>query len=125
MNITDDDYDKLNVTFTMADDTLLAGTVTIPSVVTTGTTSPYYINSGALGIGGAISGSTITSGISIKNAEPTIHTDKHKINIDEMYEDVLAVKQILIELAKDDDLLERNGVIRDILSGWLIKGLSK
>jgi len=28
-------------------------------------------------------------------------------------------------MAKDEDLMERNGVIRDILSTWLIKGLSK
>lgn len=121
MNITDDEYDKLTIGITMDDGELLTGTVNIPTVVTTSTTSPYYINSNGM------QGNWTSSlpGISIKNSDPTIHTDKHKINIDEMYEDVLAVKQILIELAKDENLLERNGVIRDILSGWLIKGLSK
>ena len=84
--------------------------------------SSYYTN-------GVISGSGIgtikPTGISITSDPPILSTNKHSINIDEFYEDLIAIKQIMIEMAKDEDLMERNAVIRDILSTWLIKGLSK
>jgi len=65
------------------------------------------------------------SALNITNSPPILSTNKHNINIDEFYEDLIAIKQIMIEMAKDEDLMERNGIIRDILSTWLIKGLSK
>jgi hypothetical protein len=78
----------------------------------------------------AISGSNLntirpSSSLTIASETPILHTNKHSINIDEFYEDLIAIKQIMIEMAKDEDLMERNAVIRDILSTWLIKGLSK
>lgn len=66
-----------------------------------------------------------SSSLTIASETPILHTNKHSINIDEFYEDLIAIKQIMIEMAKDEDLMERNAVIRDILSTWLIKGLSK
>lgn len=90
------------------------------------------ISNGGIGVSNyAISGGsnlgTIrpSSSITISSETPILHTNKHSINIDEFYEDLIAIKQIMIEMAKDEDLMERNGVIRDILSTWLIKGLSK
>ena len=84
--------------------------------------SSYYTN-------GVISGSGIStmqpSSLTIATDPSILNTNKHSINIDEFYEDLIAIKQIMIEMAKDEDLMERNAVIRDILSTWLIKGLSK
>ena len=74
---------------------------------------------------GSIMGTMKPSSLNITNDPPILSTNKHNINIDEFYEDLIAIKQIMIEMAKDEDLMERNSVIRDILSTWLIKGLSK
>jgi len=109
------------------------------------TSSPFTLNSsGSLGIGttasswivnstassnGYLNGSSITvpnhASITMKGDAPTITTDKHEIDVNELYEDVGAIKKIMIELANDENLMERNAVIREILGDWLIKGLSK
>lgn len=83
-------------------------------------------NNGAVSSG--ISSSAAMSnmrGLTLTSTPPIINTPKHAINIDELYEDLIAIKQIMIELAKDENLMERNSIVRDILSTWLIKGLSK
>lgn len=99
----------------------MADGLTITSIPTSGT---YTIaNSNSYTLSKTLNG--VSPGALTLGDQPTISTNKHTIDVDELYEDVLAIKQILIELAKDENLLERNGVIRDILSGWLIKGLSK
>jgi hypothetical protein len=106
------------------------------SYTSSGLTSPVQNSSRMAAISGsyniattAISNGSFTTlgppSISISGVEPTISTDKHKVNIDDLYEDIQSIKQIMIELAKDEDLMERSTVIRDILSDWLIKGLSK
>ena len=103
----------------------LSGSITISNGGAVGANtaaSSYYTN-------GVISSSGIStmqpSSLTIASDPPILNTNKHSINIDEFYEDLIAIKQIMIEMAKDEDLMERNGVIRDILSTWLIKGLSK
>ena len=82
-------------------------------------------NSFSIANSGSITGTMKPSSLNITNDPPILSTNKHNINIDEFYEDLVAIKQIMIEMAKDEDLMERNSVIRDILSTWLIKGLSK
>jgi hypothetical protein len=79
-----------------------------------------------------IANGTITAGklsgtINIKSDgdRALIETTKHEIDVDKLYEDVKDLKQVLVALANDSDLLERNPIIRDILAEWLIKGLSK
>ncbi len=69
--------------------------------------------------------STGTINIKADGDRALIETTKHEIDVDKLYEDVKDLKQVLVALANDSDLLERNPIIRDILAEWLIKGLSK
>lgn len=81
---------------------------------------------GSINFANVGSGSNTTStSLYITSDPPVMRTNKHSINIDEFYEDLIAIKQIMIEMAKDENLMERNSIIRDILATWLIKGLSK
>lgn len=54
-----------------------------------------------------------------------IEGTENDIEFQSVKDDIIAIKKILIELANDENLLERNVIIRDILSEWLIKGLKK
>jgi hypothetical protein len=109
------------------------GVGAVPPQSTTINISNNAIAGGAIGASnifsvnnsGSVMGTMRPSSLSITSDPPILSTNKHNINIDEFYEDLIAIKQIMIEMAKDEDLMERNGIIRDILSTWLIKGLSK
>ena len=104
---------------------LPGGSITISNggAVGANTIANSYFANGVIGSSGI--GTLHPSSLTIASDPPILNTNKHSINIDEFYEDLIAIKQIMIEMAKDEDLMERNAVIRDILSTWLIKGLSK
>lgn len=118
------------MTTTITDNTM-ASTIFTNDVFNTSTISNYTypVVSGTTSVSTGVNTNTMPGSmegsIYLGTDTPTINTDKHKINVDAFYEDVLAIKQILIELAKDEDLMNRNVVIRDILSEWMIRGLKK
>lgn len=108
----------------------MASSIFTDDVLSTSTISNYTYPVGgfANSVSTGLNTNTVpepAEGLTLGGDNPIVNTDKHKINVDAFYEDVLAIKQILIELAKDEDLMNRNVVIRDILSEWMIRGLKK
>jgi hypothetical protein len=128
LNLPEEDINEIINEFASCTSSALTSTTyTMPISSSVGAISGGWSISNS-SFGGSSSNTIINTSppsISISGVEPTISTDKHKVNIDDLYEDILSIKQIMIELAKDEDLMERSTVIRDILSDWLIKGLSK
>jgi len=124
-----------------------SGNVTIASSSTTSTTlGPIYsIGSvGNLGIGAQ--GSTINSGYTISTSQgwngtfagdqPKLSidakeegvffkTEKHNVNWDELIDDINSIKRAFLAMNANDELMEKYPEIRDMLSEWLIRGLSK
>jgi hypothetical protein len=110
-------------------DEVLTGTISLDPLLNAYTTmaSPSVVMSNTISAGNMFNGTISVPVINIKseNGKAMIETSKHDIDVDKLYEDVKDLKQVLVALANDSDLLERNPIIRDILADWLIKGLTK
>ena len=111
-------------------DEIFTGTITLDPLITSDvytTMASPSIMSNTISAGTMFNGTVSVPVINIKseNGKAMIETSKHDIDVDKLYEDVKDLKQVLVALANDSDLLERNPIIRDILADWLIKGLTK
>ena len=111
-------------------DEILNSTITIDTLSSSNiytTMASPSIMSNTISAGTMFNGTISVPVINIKseNGKAMIETSKHDIDVDKLYEDVKDLKQVLVALANDSDLLERNPIIRDILADWLIKGLTK
>lgn len=125
-----------------------SGNVTITtSSIGTGTitsSNPYISNTGNLGIGAVGSptsgGYVIGTGngwngtfasnqpklaIDAKEDGVFFKTDKHNVNWDELVDDIKSIKHAFILMYQNEELMKAHPEIQDMLSDWLIKGLSK
>jgi hypothetical protein len=85
---------------------------------------------------GSILGSNINSeAVVIKNGggeniitfhkDGTIETSAGKINADEWVSLTLLLKQLIMDMSKDPDLVSKYPYIQDVAHGWLMKELKK
>lgn len=119
------------------------GTITLPTYSTGSQT--YTVGYGGIGTSGqvltsngtsnyqwstttsspifTVGGGSNESSIRISGAEPKLATDAGSVNVNDVIDVVNAMKQMIVEMAKDDELPEKYQWVKDIAHDWMIKAL--
>lgn len=126
-------------TITMSSSTM--DTITLPTTYTvgyggSGSTTTAYVGNGSVGSGTSyqwtsssinpvftIGGSSDESSVKIAGDKPTLSTDQGSVNVNDVIDVVNAMKQMIIEMAKDDELPEKYDWVRNIAHEWMLKAL--
>lgn len=90
---------------------------------TYGNTSSYQWTSSSVNPVFTIGGSSDESSVKISGDKPTLSTDQGSVNVNDVIDVVNAMKQMIIEMAKDDDLPEKYDWVRNIAHEWMLKAI--
>jgi len=86
-------------------------------------TSSYQWTSSSVNPVFTIGGSSDESSVKIAGDKPTLSTDQGSVNVNDVIDVVNAMKQMIIEMAKDDDLPEKYDWVRNIAHEWMLKAI--
>lgn len=87
------------------------------------TSTPYQWTSTTASPTFTIMGGSDESTVKISGDKPTLSTDQGSVNVNDIIEVVNAMKQMIVEMAKDDDLPPKYQWVKDIAHDWMIKAL--
>lgn len=92
---------------------ILSSTGTSSYQWSTTTSSPIF----------TVGGGGNESSIKISGDDPKLTTDQGSVNVNDVIDVVNAMKQMIVEMAKDDELPEKYQWVKNIAHDWMIKAL--
>lgn len=142
ITLSQDTIDSMNTSLVLPPITMASSTatsnVTISSGISHSTiTNGQYTTIGAVGSNGNLGIGTSSNwngtfsfnqpklSIDADSEGVVFKTEKHSVNWDELIDDIKSIKRAFMIMSNNDELMKKYPEINDMLSDWLIRGLSK